>query len=343
MTTRSARPTPTVTSPLAGLTVVEYGDDLAAAYCGKHFADLGAVVLLARDEHLGEESAALRAYVDGAKVPMREVPDHVDVAIVPRGVDDADRAAGDAAAGGAATVTVHISDFGETGPQASWKGGELVAQASSGLMSLIGDPARSPLALGGHQIDDSTGWMAFTGAQIALIAVDLGNAQAGQHVRISRLEAAAYLEWKGRVYAQAGNELIRGERSGPLVIRCADGWFGFYYRAGDWDRVLTVLDDDALRQPPFDTHEGRLAHPAELVAVIESLVAERTQAELYRLLQGVGVPAGPVMGVEQLVRCEQYAARGFLEKVHVDGVAALQPAPPVTFNGLRPSREGSER
>jgi crotonobetainyl-CoA:carnitine CoA-transferase CaiB-like acyl-CoA transferase len=323
---------PTVAAPLAGLTVVEYGDDLAAAYCGKHFADLGAVVLLARESRLRDETAALRVYVDGAKKPLCDVPDRIDVAIVPRG-----------AKGVAAAVTVHISDFGETGPQASWRGGEIVSQAASGLMSLIGDLDGAPLALGGHQIDNATGWMAFTGAQIALTAIDLGNAPQGQNVRISRLEVGAYIEWKGRVYAQAGNELMRGERSGPLVVRCADGWFGLYYRAQDWDRVLTVLDDDALRRTPFDTHHGRLTHSAELATVIESLVEGLSQTELYRALQNAGVPAGPVMTAGQLIDSEQYAARHFMVPVYVDGVAAVQPAPPVTFNGKRPEGGNGSR
>ncbi|MGE4427630.1 MAG: CoA transferase, partial [Solirubrobacteraceae bacterium] len=215
---------------MSDLTVVEYGDDLAAAFCGKHFADLGATVLLARQPHLGDEDAALRAYLDNAKRPLSATPVRIDVAIVPHGETAAP-----------ATITVHISDFGETGPQAAWGGGALVAQASSGLLDLIGDPSREPVALGGHQIDDATGWAAFTGAQIALAGIELGNGPAEQTVRVSRLEVAAYIEWKGRVYVQAGNELVRGERSGPLVLRCSDGFFGLYYRASDWDRVLSVF------------------------------------------------------------------------------------------------------
>ncbi|MGW0177209.1 CoA transferase [Rhodococcus sp. NPDC003322] len=320
---------PTISAPLADLTVVEYGDDLAAAWCGKHFADLGATVLLAHDNHLVQERAALRAYVDGGKTVLRALPDRVDVAIVPQGSGGSD-----------AAVTVHISDFGETGPQATWRGGDFLAQASSGVMSLIGDPNRSPLALGGHQIDDTTGWMAFTGAQIALTAIELGNGPVRQAIRVSRLEAAAYVEWKGRVYVQAGNDLIRGERSGPVVIRCADGYFGFYYRAVDWERVLSVLDDPVLRSAPFDSHPSRLQHPAQLVARLEEIVAGYTQADLYRALQAVGVPAGPVLTAEQLVNSEQYNARDFLVPLTIDGVTVLQPAAPVTFNGARPGHEG---
>ncbi|WP_157978576.1 CoA transferase [Nocardia aurea] len=323
---------PTITAPLADLTVIEYGNDLAAAYCGKHFADLGATVLVAHEGHLDQERLALRTYLDESKHPLCELPGRIDVAIVPK---DADH--------DLATVTVHISDFGEIGPQTGWRGGDLIAQASSGLLSLIGDPTRFPLALSGHSIDYTTGWMAFTGAQIALTAIELGNGAECNDVRISRLEAGAYVEWKGRVYAQAGNELARGERSGPLVIRCADGYFGFYYRAADWDQVLSVLDDECLRAAPFDTHAGRLEHNTALVNRLEVVTAERTQVELYQALQGVGVPAGPVMTAEQLVRSEQYAAQKFLQPLQIGGVTAVQPAAPVMFNGLRPVSQGRER
>ncbi|MGW5239223.1 CoA transferase [Monashia sp. NPDC004114] len=320
---------PSISAPLRDLTVVEYGDDLAAAYCGKHFADLGAKVLLASGNHLADETASLRAYADAAKCPLGVPPERIDVAIIPLGTQ-----------GNEARVTVHISDFGESGPQATWRGSDFLAQASSGLMSLVGDPDRPPLALGGHQIDDAAGWMAFTGAQIALTAIELGNAPGPQHVRVSRLEAAAYIEWKGRVYVQAGNELIRGERSGPVVIRCSDGYFGFYYRAADWDRVAAVLDDAALGSPPFDSHPSRLQHPAQLVDRLETIAARRTQGELYRTLQAVGVPAGPVMTAEQLIDSEQYHTRNFLVPIEIEGADALQPAAPVTFNGQRPGRRG---
>lgn len=314
-----------IAAPLNGLTIVEYGDDLAAAYCAKNFADLGATAYLAEAAHLASESAALRAYVDNGKRPLAELTGVVDVALLPART-----------IGPPAPVTVYISDFGETGPQAHWRTSELVTQASSGLMSLIGDPAKAPLPLGGHQMDYTTGWMAFTGAQIALTAKDLGNGPAEQEVHVSRLEAAAYIEWKGRAYAQAGNHLERGERSGPVVIRCTDGYFGFYYRAADWERVLTVFDDERLRSAPFDDHRSRITHAPELIALLESIVADNTADQLYRALQRVGVPAGPVLTAERLSAVPQYEAREFFVPIQVDGTEAAAPATPVTFNGIRP-------
>ncbi|MGE4428449.1 MAG: CoA transferase, partial [Solirubrobacteraceae bacterium] len=148
---------------------------------------------------------------------------------------------------------------------------------------------------------------------------------------------------KGRVSVQAGNELVRGERSGPLVLRCSDGFFGLYYRASDWDRVLSVFNDPALREPPFDTHPGRLQHPVELVAQLERTTLQRTQAELYEALQRMRVPAGPVMTADHLVRSQQFVAREFLVPLEVDGEHAVQPAVPVTFNGQRPGGEEVQR
>ena len=42
-------------------------------------------------------------------------------------------------------VVVSITPFGQTGPYSNYKGSDLVVMAMSGLMSLIGDPGKTPL------------------------------------------------------------------------------------------------------------------------------------------------------------------------------------------------------
>src|SRR3546814_12129967 len=63
----------------------------------------------------------------------------------------------------------------------------------------------------------------------------------------SGVRAAAYLDWKSQIYFEAeGKVLVRGSDRGPIVVRCADGYLGFYYRPGAWAHMKRVLGVDAL-------------------------------------------------------------------------------------------------
>lgn len=323
----AAAGTPTVVQPLRGITVREHGDDLALAFCGKYLAALGATVHLQDGDRLTAHGPWVRAYVDDGKIASPADSAQVDAVLtadpdqnVPSGV-----------------IRVLITDNGVEGPRSQWLGGELIAQANSGLAHLVGEPGRPPLQLGGHQIDYSAGLMAFTGLMIALTSQMLRAPHPTCDIQVSRLEAAAYVEWKGRVYSQAGNDFRRGELSGPVVMTCLDGYFGFYFRPTDWPAVLTVLDAPELREPPFDTQVGRVSHRVELAAALSRASAHITAEDLYERLQRVGVPAGPVLDAEALLSSPQYAHRAFFEPNVRAGYGVVQPAIPVQFNGVRPS------
>ncbi|SHN47922.1 CoA transferase [Cryptosporangium aurantiacum] len=317
----------TAVRPLGGLAVAELDSSLALAFCGKYLAGLGADVT-AYGPRLADYDNAVRDYVDDGKRmstdprPTGSLGDY-DIVLasdVPSGLPDH-------------VVVVVVTDQGRTGPQSTLPGGDFLAQARSGLMSLVGVPDQAPLALGGHQIEYSAGLAAFTGAMVALHQRDKDGR--GQVVETSLLEVAAYIEWKGRMYHQVGNVLTRGDRSGPIITECSDGQFGFYYRATDWPAILRVFGSERLDDPRFAGHPERVRHSRELVEVINELSAGLTRDELYHRLQAVGVPAGPIYTPTDLLRSEQYRQRGFLVPLDSAGPESLQPALPVTFNGAR--------
>src|SRR3546814_1961027 len=60
----------------------------------------------------------------------------------------------------------------------------------------------------------------------------------------SGVRAAAYLDWKSQIYFEAeGKVLVRGSDRDQIVVRCADGYLGFYYRPGDWENLTRVIGD----------------------------------------------------------------------------------------------------
>lgn len=337
--------------PLEGVTVLEVGDDIALAVCGKYLAALGANVHIIADHvesrfasSVPESAAAaiLSAYLDEGKTVLPDLAADTPQRSFDIVLGQPERAADGVRETDEHAIRVRISDFGDAGPQRDWQSTELVMQAATGLLSLVGEPDRVPVKLGGRQIDYSTGMIALTGVMIALTARDADPARRGQEVAVSRFEAAAFLEWKGRVFEQIGNSLTRGERSGPVVITCSDGHFGFYYREADWPNVVSVFDADELRVPLFDTHPSRIEHRGELADVLSRLARDVTQQELYERLQAVGVPVAPVYDLDGLQRSPQYRDREFLVENATLGAGSVQPAIPVRFNGRRPD-EGMRR
>jgi crotonobetainyl-CoA:carnitine CoA-transferase CaiB-like acyl-CoA transferase len=313
--------------PLAGLRVGELDHAPALAVCGKYLAGLGADVVVFPSAAPHSDAAFFDYLNDGKRrlqppVDSDDLADY-DVLLCARPPGDLpDR-----------VIVVVITDFGRVGPKSDWVGGDFLAQAASGLMSLVGSANAAPLAMGGHQIEYTAGVAAFTATMAALHARERDGL--GQVVETSLFEAAASIEWKGRILQQVGTELRRGgDLSGPVVTRCSDGFFGLYYRDSDWAAVLRVFDCERLSNDPrFATRASRQQHQTELVEVFSDLSKEITRDELYRRLQAEHVPAGPVMEVADLLKSAQYREREFFAPLRDSN--GLQPGLPVTFNGAR--------
>lgn len=315
--------------PLEGLRVAELDHSPALAVCGKYFAGLGADVVDFAIASRGGDAALADYLGDGKRaesIAFDSSEEAYDVLLCAQPPADVP----------ASTVVVVISDFGRTGPLAYWAGSDFLAQAASGIMSIVGDAEDAPLALGGHQIEYTAGVAAFSAAMVALQARDRDGL--GQVVETSLLEAAAYVEWKGRIFGQVGNDLQRGDLSGPMVISCADGHFGFYYRPTDWHSVVRAFDSFDLADARFATQSSRNEHRSELIEQINGLSRVLDRDELYRRLQAENIPAGPVLEAADLLESVQYRVRAFFAPL-IDS-EGTQPHLPVTFNGRRvsPSR-----
>lgn len=317
-----------------GLTVLEVGTSVASAFCGKLFADLGADVRITSDAPrfvdappLVDGVSQLAVYLDEGKSIGGGDVRGVDIVLVAEGI-----ACIPSDAVTEQTVVLEFSAFGEVGPYAGWKSSELVLQAVTGVLDLVGEPGGTPTALGGHQIEYSQGWMAFTGASAALFEREASGL--GQRVATTGYGAGAYLEWKGRTYEQVGMTLTRGERSGPIIVPASDGPFGLFYRNSDWPQVVAGLDAPELGRPPFDSHAGRVRNAEEFRAAVAEITSRFTRAELTARLQRLRVPVAPVLDAVDLLESPQYAHRGFIDAGV--GYAGRMPLFPAIVNGERP-------
>jgi crotonobetainyl-CoA:carnitine CoA-transferase CaiB-like acyl-CoA transferase len=331
--------------PLDGVTIVEalaeeacIGERLAVGMAGRIAADLGARVL--KIEPPGgdplREMPPL-AFLHAGKQAVTLATD--DGGVLARLVGRADALMADhvlCAAHPGAALQVSVSMLGRQAPSAV-PASEFTIMALAGVLDLVGDPARAPLRLGGHQAAYAAGLAAFTGLAAALGRPRARDGRAApETVHVSLLETAIWLNWKSVATAATGGTVPR--RLGPAadwpVIRCADGWIALVYQDGDWPGIRALAGDDArLAAPSLATVAGRLGRGAEIAAVVEQHLRGLTRAEIHALALARRLPLGPVYSLAELGESPHLSARGFLATAEGAGGPIAMPRLPVLWNG----------
>jgi crotonobetainyl-CoA:carnitine CoA-transferase CaiB-like acyl-CoA transferase len=211
---------------------------------------------------------------------------------------------------------------------------ELAIQALGGLMHMVGEPARKPLKLGGHQASYPAGLTAFTGLMAALAARDAG--RPAPSVRVSLAEVMQWVNWKAASGAAASGTSPgrEGRNSEFQVLPCLDGHVAVVYTVTQWPATRALVGDPRLDDPKFNTRTGRRQNIAELYAALAPWFADKTREEIQKAAQAKGVPFGPIFSPAELLQTEQYVARGFLAdmKHPTEGTLRL-PQLPVQWNG----------
>jgi crotonobetainyl-CoA:carnitine CoA-transferase CaiB-like acyl-CoA transferase len=214
-----------------------------------------------------------------------------------------------------------ISGFGRTGPYADRGGFDLVAQGMSGLMSITGEgPGCPPMKSGAPVTDITAGILACVGVLAALHS--RASSGRGQMVDTSLFEAGII-----QTYWQSAICFATGQAPGPMgtghplnapyqAFPVADGWITVgAANQGNWLRLLEALDAPELGDDSrFANNAERMRNLPALRAKLTPLFKARSSAEWLRRLEEAGVPAGPVLDVNQMHADPQALARGMIVK-----------------------------
>jgi len=119
-------------------------------------------------------------------------------------------------------IHVSVSTFGSSGPRRHWRGSELVASATGGILRLVGDADRAPVKEALDACGFHADMVAAVGAMAAL--AERRSSGLGQHVDISTQEVAfsrnvnGVLVWQfdQRLLKRAGGALNYGR----VTVRC---------------------------------------------------------------------------------------------------------------------------
>jgi crotonobetainyl-CoA:carnitine CoA-transferase CaiB-like acyl-CoA transferase len=186
----------------------------------------------------------------------------------------------------------------------------------SGLMSITGDgPGCPPVKLGAPVTDITAGILACVGILAALHS--RASSGRGQLVDTSLFEAGIV-----HTYWQSAIALATGKAPGPMgtahplnapyqAFLAADEWItvGAANQA-TWLRLLKALEAPELASDPrFAGNAERIGNLPALNAALAPLFKRRTAAEWLRRLEEVGVPAGPVLDINQMHADPQTKAR----------------------------------
>lgn len=329
-------------APLAGLKVLELSHGVAAAYCGRQFAQWGADVVvveraagspvrqlapLARDA-AGAPHSLLWQYVAANKRCMRrealastDGPDGwhrllecADFVIV----DDDAHGLAELGASWAQLRERHpqlcvvaLSSFGLSGPYVEHRGPALVVEALSGYLALNGLPGRPPLRAPGHLLEYVVGVSAFIGALAAYLKRQ--RTGRGDFVEVSALETIASVVPFLRVqYLQLDKTREGGCEPGVRLLPCADGYVSLTVPVEPASRELyrdvLGIPVDAWPQKLTGRHLQRVQ---QVRAFMSEYTRAKTADEIFHGFERRGVTCGKLITPGGLLQNEQLLAREY--------------------------------
>lgn len=207
-----------------------------------------------------------------------------------------------------------ISGFGQDGPWVGRPAYDQIIQGASGIMSITGDEHSAPLRVG-YPVADTVGGMTAAFA----ISAALNASPRGTFIDVSMLESVlATMGWAVSNYLVAGvepspngNENMTSAPSGAFE---AQG--GLLNIAANKDEQWVILANHLglsalIDRPEYVTREDRKKNRLALKAELETALLKRPARDWAKELNALGVPAGAVLTVPEVMAMPQIADRGF--------------------------------
>ncbi|MCG8907242.1 CaiB/BaiF CoA-transferase family protein [Pseudomonas sp. DP-17] len=357
--------------PLDGITVVSLEHAIAAPFCTRQLADLGARVIKIERPGVGDfargydervrglashfvwtnrskESLSLDLKQEPAQTVLEQLLETADVLVQ-------NLAPGAAARLGLSFEALHerfprlivcdISGYGEGGPYEQKKAYDLLIQSESGFLSVTGGPGADEMAKAGCSIADiSAGMYAYSGILSALLL--RGRTGEGSRVEVSMLEGMA--EWMGfpMYYAFEG-------QSQPPRAGAAHATIYPYgpFPTGDGGSVMLGVQNERewklfcevvlqrpelAADPRFTATSLRVANRDALRTLIVEAFASLGAEQVVERLEQAQIANAHVNDMRGLWQHPQLAARDRWREI--DSPAGRLPAllPPVNSNAYAP-------
>jgi itaconate CoA-transferase len=331
--------------PLHGVTVVSLEHAIAAPFCTRQLADLGARVIKIERPRVGDfargydsrvrglsshfvwtnrskESVALDLKDEQAAPLLEALLGRADVLVqnlAPRAAQRLGLSFEQLHPRHPRLVVCDISGYGEGGDYERKKAYDLLIQSEGGFLSVTGGPGEEQMAKAGCSIADiAAGMYAYSGILAALLQRQ--RTGLGSRVEVSMLEAL--VEWMGypMYYAFDG---------APPPPRAGASHSTIYpygpFPTGDGGTVMLGLQNEREWQsfcdqvvdlpelaadPRFASNAQRSAHRDELRGIIVERFAALTLAQVEQRLEGAAIASAQVRDMGAVWAHPQLRARG---------------------------------
>lgn len=353
--------------PLDGVLVVSLEQAIAAPFCTRQLADLGARVIKVERPDGGDFARAYDTRARGlsshfvwtnrSKESLTlDLKSAEGVAILKKLLAKADVFVQNLAPGATdrlgigskalreefpALITCDISGYGKGGPYEARKAYDLLIQAEAGFLSVTG--TKDEVVKAGCSVADIA---AGTAAYQGILAAHINRLKTGQgdHIEISMLEAMA--EWMGfpMYYALDGATPPQRSGAGHATIfpygpyQTADGTVLFGLQNDrEWAAFATIVLErpELAEDPRFKGNAGRADHRDAVNAAINEVLSRLTSAETVARLEKAGIGTAQVNDMAGLWDHPQLKARDRF--VEVESAAGPIPAlKPVSGEGWQP-------
>ena len=354
-----------MSTPLAGLKVVELARILAGPWAGQTLSDLGADVIKVESpdgddtrkwgppfvERDGDKTASYFHSCNRGKssitVDFRTNEGQEKIRDL---VKDADILIENFKVGGLAKygldydslsainprlIYCSITGFGQTGPYAHRAGYDYIIQGMSGLMSITGDPDGMPQRVGVAVTDIFTGVYATTAI---LSAVHMRHMTGqGQHIDMSLLDCAvSVMANQALNYLTTGTAPVRTGNYHPnltpyQVFPCRDGHIIIATgNDAQYQRLCDVLGlPEMITDPRFFGNADRIKHRDAMTDLLNGKSCLMSKSDLLTACEDRGIPAGPINTMDEVFSDPHVIARGM--QVDLDGIPSVRS--PFQFSG----------
>jgi crotonobetainyl-CoA:carnitine CoA-transferase CaiB-like acyl-CoA transferase len=359
--------TPKQPLPLDGITVVSLEQAIAAPFCTRQLADLGARVIKVERPGVGDFARAYDTRVNGmashfiwtnrSKESLAlDLKSPEDLAVLMKLLEKTDVLVQNLAPGASdrlglsyeklqkklpSLIVCDISGYGQDGPYRDKKAYDLLIQSEAGILSTTGTPSE-PAKVGISIADISAGMYAYTNILAAIM--QRGKTGLGSKIDISMLESMA--EWMGFPLYYTYNNAPAAKPSGAAhatiypygPFECGEGtvMFGIQNEREFANFCQKVLGNgDFASDPRFATNSARVVNRDELKNEIDAVFSKLSASEVIEKLDQAAIANASVNDMQGVWNHPQLRARN--RWTEVDTPTGRVPAllPPGTGEGVK--------
>ena len=335
--------------PLVGLKVIDLATVVAGPGVAKYFADYGAdVIKIERPSgdstrsmgwtEQGETDSLWWKLVNrGKRSLVLDLKNDADLSILKELIDSADLLIENMRPGkieqlgldpeelisrNPKLVVLRVSGFGQTGPYAQKPGFATIAEALSGLSSLLGEPDGGPLLPPIALTDEVTALVGSFSAMIAIYHAKLTGQ--GQIVDIDLVDSVLQImgplpaAWDSLGYLQPrlGSSIPYSIPRG--TYKCSDGvWVALSASAESVAKRLIETVGGA-GDPRFTSFQSRFENREALEELTSNWIGSRTSKEVIETIEAADAAIAPVYNMQQVIEDPHFIARESFTKV--DGI-----------------------